>query len=198
MTARKTPKFSSREEWLNAFVTAARPKFKAIGSELPKKVRVSVGFPSKGQRSNTIGECWQPEATSDKVSEIFIRPSLQSTPSRIADVLTHELIHACGISGHARDFKKVALGLGLEGKMTATVAGAGWHEWADPIVKELGLFPGAELKGSIIGGKKKQSTRMLKLLCDSCGWTCRTAAKHIEPYDVLDCPTQCGGTLEQK
>lgn len=195
----KNTKPTTREEWLQRFIEAARPKFKELGHPLPKKVRCSVGFPSTGKRSRTIGECWQSSASGDKVSEIFIRPSLQDDASRIADVLTHELIHAVGITGHAADFKKLAHGLGLTGKMTATVAGEGWHEWADPIVKSLGKFPGAKLSSDqLVGGKKKQTTRMIKLECDECGWLCRTTEKHIDEHDPMTCPLLgCGGELRR-
>lgn len=198
------PKFATREEWMQAFISMARFHFKAAGVELPKEIRVSVGFPSKGQRSKVIGECWSHEASTDRHAEIFIRPSLQSDASRVADVLTHELVHAAvGFkANHGPVFKRAAVALGLEGKMTATVAGEGWHKWADPILKELGTFPGADLDGILAGGKARQSTRMLKLTCDGCGWSCRTTKKHLTSLVVSmmdnengNCPTQCGGLL---
>lgn len=192
----KATKPQTREAWLLRFTELARPHFKAAGTPLPKKVRCSVGFPSKGARSKTIGECWHAEAAKDKVCEIFIRPSLQDDASRIADVLTHELCHAAlgaGI-GHGKPFKLLATSLGLTGKMTATVAGEGWHAWADPIVKELGKFPGARLEGQLAGGKKKQTTRMLKLVCVDCGWSCRTTQVHMR--EEMTCPlNDCDGQL---
>ena len=193
----KVSKPKTREEWLAQFVERSRPIFKKAGHPLPKKVRCSVGFPSKGIRAKSIGECWEANATKDGVCEIFIRPSLQDDSSRIADVLTHELCHAAlgHAEGHGKVFKYLATALGLTGKMTATTAGPAWHEWADPIVKSLGKFPGRELKGTLAGGKKKQTTRMIKLVCDSCGWGCRTTKSHIEAAAVLMCPTECGGEL---
>jgi hypothetical protein len=42
---------------------------------------------------------------------------------------------------------------------------------------------------------KKQTTRLLKLVCDQCGFTCRTTAKHIAA-DGLICPVPiCAGDL---
>lgn len=193
-------KITTREEWLNEFVRLARPMFKKAGSPLPKTIRCSIGFPSAGRRSQVIGECWYQTASADGVNEIFIRPNLQSSPSRIADVLTHELCHAALPVGvkHGKEFKQLATSLGLTGKMTATVAGAAWHEWADPIIKSLGKFPGDKLGDvELVGGKKKQTTRLLKLECDECGWTCRATKLHIENH-VLTCPTGCGGSLEQE
>ena len=197
-TQTKAKRPETREAWLQQFAEAARPIFKKAGSPLPKKVRCSVGFPSKGIRAKSIGECWADTATKDGVCEIFIRPSLQDDASRIADVLTHELCHAAlgHEVGHGKPFKLLATGLGLTGKMTATTAGPAWHEWADPIIKRLGKFPGAKLEGVLAGGKKKQTTRMLKLVCTSCDWTCRPSSKHV--LDGLTCPTECGGDLVQE
>ena len=193
----KITKPKTREEWLARFTEAARPYFRKHGHPLPKKVRCSVGFPSKGARSSTIGECWYGSDNSDNVCEIFIRPSLQDDASRIADVLTHELAHAAlpQGTGHGKEFKYLATALGLTGQMTATVAGPAWHAWADPIVRELGKFPGTKLGGELQGGKKKQTTRMIKLTCGECGWNCRTARSNI--FDDMDCPAHdsCGGHL---
>lgn len=190
----------TREEWLARFTEAARPLFKKAGHPIPKRVRCSVGFPSKGIRSKTIGECWADTATKDGVCEIFIRPSLQDNGSRIADVLTHELCHAAlgWDEGHGKVFRRLATSLGLTGKMTATTAGPAWHSWADPIISELGKFPGAQLTGELAGGKKKQTTRMIKLTCDGCGWTCRTTRAHIDGHGLLNCPVEgCDGFIEE-
>lgn len=191
----------TREAWLNAFVEAARPHFIAAGQGLPEKIRVSIGWPSKGVRSNVIGECWSDEVSSDGTFEIFIRPTLQSDASRIADVLTHELVHAAvGIpAGHKAPFRKLAVALGLEGAMTATVAGEAWFLWANPILDDLGPLPGSAMDIQVQSSAgKKQTTRMLKLTCGDCGFSCRTTAKHIEAHPELSCPTGCGGSLEKE
>ncbi len=185
----------TREQWLNKFTDLARPRFEAAGQPLPKEVRCSIGFPSKGVRSKTIGECWYNDSSEDGHAEIFLRPSLQSDTSRIAAVLTHELAHAAlgkGF-GHGKEFKALATALGLTGKMTATAAGPVWHLWADKIIAKLGPLPGANLNGGgeLEGGKKKQTTRMLKLECNVCDWSCRTSAKHIPSDRILICPS-CG------
>jgi hypothetical protein len=193
---------TTREAWMLAFTDASRTMFAECGAPLPEAVRVSIGHPSKGTRSKVIGECWSNLNSGDGAVEIFIRPTLQSDTSRVADVLTHELIHAAlGIDeGHGHNFRRVMKALGLEGKATATVAGPGWHTWADPILEALGPLPGAALNdgSALSGGKKKQTTRMLKLECPECGFSCRTTAKHIEAHDELRCPvSDCGGQLAQ-
>lgn len=185
----------TREEWLLAFTAKARPLFKQHGSPLPKTIRMSVGFPSTGQRSKVIGQCFHADASAGKVNEIFLRPSLQADSRRIAGVLVHELCHAAGHWDHGRGFKKLATALGLGGKMTATIETDAFYAWADPIIKELGAFPGAALKDAItVGGKKKQSTRMLKVSCSDCGWHFRTSQQNIDLLSDHTC-LACGDGL---
>jgi hypothetical protein len=195
MTAATHP---TREAWLNAFTDAARPIFADRGHAIPERVRVSIGFTSGGRRSRAIGECWNACVSSDDHFEIFLRPSLE-TDSRIADVLTHELIHAAvGLEAkHGKLFKRCMAAVGLTGKATATVAGPDWHSWADPILAALGPMPRGTLSDGANSGKPKQSTRMLKLECPDCGFSCRTTAKHIDANpEGLRCPSlDCDGML---
>jgi hypothetical protein len=188
----------TREEWLIAFTQAARPIFEAEGFPLPRDVRVSIGFTSKGARGKAIGQCWDSGASADKHFEIFIRPNLQGNASRVADVLTHELVHAAvGLkAGHGAKFRKCATALGLTGKMTATVAGEKFHGWAKPILDKLGPFPGDTLNGQD-SGPKKQSTRLLKVECsDGCGVVLRASAKVAAMVVGGTCPACEEGHLE--
>lgn len=189
-------KYETREEWLNAFVDAARGQFQDAGYPLPDKLRVSVGFTGGGKRSKAIGECWSDTASEDGYFEIFIRPSANSD-ARIADILTHELIHAAvGLDKkHGPVFRKCMTALGLEGKATATVAGEAWYEWALPVLSDLGPMPYGQLNDGLSSGKPKQKTNLLKVECPNCGWLARVTRKHIEPHNDLVCPTQCGGYL---
>lgn len=186
--------FPTREAWLQAFIERARPHFTRVGSTLPAAVRVAIGFTSMGKRGKRIGECWSDFASRDQTFEIFIVPSLDN-PSRIADILTHELVHvAVGLAdGHGKQFKRCATALGLTGKMTATVAGEEWHKWADPIVEALGPLPHAALDGKSTTDKK-QTTRLLKCVCEECGAIIR-ASRAVAVF-VDQCPiSECGGKM---
>ena len=181
----------TREAWLGAFALRASPLFTAAGAPLPRNVRISIGFPSTGNKGKRIGECWGTAASADGHFEIFLTPTLASD-ERIADVLTHELVHAAaGLeAGHGKAFKRIAVALGLTGKMTATVAGAVWHAWARPIIADLGPMPGAPMASA--NGRKKQTTRMIKVTCASCGCVFRLAAKWA--IGPMNCPVaDCGG-----
>jgi hypothetical protein len=189
------PDMTTREQWLNDFAAAARPQFEAAGAPLPENVRVSVGFPSTGRKGKRIGECWSDTCSEDGRFEIFIHPTL-AVSERVADVLTHELIHAAvGLAaGHGPAFRKVAVALGLTGKMTATVAGPAWTAWAAPVLETLGPIPHGSLRSGG-NGEKKQTTRMIKVVCNTCKFTFRTTAKWIEGRDLV-CPDRdCDGEM---
>lgn len=189
--------YETREAWLNAFVTLSRPHFAAVDAPLPEKVRVSVGFTSTGARSNRIGECWHDAASADGYFEIFLKPTIE-TDSRMADILTHELIHAAaGLdAGHGPKFKRIANALGLSGRMTSTVATAAWYTWALPILDVIGPMPYGQLTDGKSTAKPKQKTNLLKVECPACGWLARVTAKHINGHDHLNCPVpECVGVL---
>lgn len=192
-------KYETREDWLNAFIDAARPHFAAANAPLPINVRVSVGFTSKGFKGSRIGECWSSDASEDGHYEIFIKPTLDGA-ARICDVLTHELIHAAvGIkAGHGQSFKRVMASVGLLGKATATYAGEAWYRWALPIITALGPMPYGALNGDGLStGRPKQRTSLLKVECTTCGFLARVTYKHIQPHaNGLNCPVpECGGAF---
>jgi len=185
--------YSTREEYLAAFVAAARPVFAAAGFPVPAAVRVGVGWTSKGSKAKAIGECWSVACSDDGTWEIILSPALADGP-RVADVLTHELIHAAvGLEcGHKGPFLQAKRALGLDGKATATVAGALWHDLFDAAVAALGDYPHARLDGAQSSGPKKQGTRMLKAEC-GCGVIYRMSRK----VAVLGLPAcgACGGRM---
>lgn len=188
--------YTSREEWLNAFIDAARPVFAATGHPIPINVRIAVGFTSRGTRGSRIGEAWSSDASADGHFEIFIKPTLADA-TLICAVLTHELVHVTvGLAaGHGPLFRRVAMQLGLGGPMTATEAKSEWYKWALPIVSALGPLPYAPLDGGISSSRKKQDTYLLKTVCSECGWTARVTRKHVHA-DML-CPIRnCSGELE--
>src|SRR5579862_3537206 len=119
-------KYPTREQYLMVATELLRPVFKRAGQELPA-VRVSVGWPSSHPLSATsraVGECWDKSAATDKVAQIFISPYLGDAYDAV-DTLAHELVHAVlgHEAGHGPVFKKLALAIGLKGKMTHADAG---------------------------------------------------------------------------
>jgi hypothetical protein len=118
-----------------------------------------------------------------------------SDEATVLGTLIHELVHVTvGVEhGHKAPFRKAMRAVGLEGKPTATVPGAellaAIKKWTDG-----DPYPHKALGKSMTDGKKKQSTRLLKLECPKCGCKVRTTAKWIDEHGpVWPCP--CGGEL---
>jgi hypothetical protein len=170
----------TREEWLNAVAARMAWWFSEAGKPLPK-VRCSIGFPSKGLRSKTIGECWSNDCTADGVFEIYITPTIKDA-SRVADILAHELIHAAiGLEAkHGKEFRKMMKAIGLKGRATATVADALFLQRVAPILAEVGAFPHPGLNARVSSAGRKQPTRMLKCVCPKCRYMARTTLKWLE------------------
>jgi len=186
----------TREEWLREAVGLMAPFIhERTALTVPDGLWVSVGFPVTGARAGArnqrIGECHY--ATADGVPAVFIHPTLDDG-ARVLDVLLHEALHAAlpvG-TGHRRPFAKAATACGLDGKPTATVASealapvlAGWMD-------TLGPYPHAKVDTS---GRKKQTTRMLKVACPDDGYTVRMTRKWLDEMGTPSCP--CGTVMEE-
>lgn len=183
---------TTREDWLAAITAKLAPYFEDRGKPLPEKVRVSCGWPSRrptALKNRVVGECWSPAASADAATEVFVSPYL-SDGVEVGAVLVHELCHAAAgtMCGHKGDFRKLALALGLTGKMTATTAGDELKARLNALIQGVGAYPHATLDATK-SGKKKQGTRMIKVICPECGYTVRTTAKWIE----VGLPTCCCG-----
>src|SRR5471032_1834302 len=141
----------NREAWLNHVAQRMAPLFAALGAPLPDRVRIAIGFTSTGKRSKRIGECWDNRCSADGHFEIFIVPNLAESPDmmplQVAAILAHELVHAAvGIpAGHGPAFRRVAKGIGLAGKMTATVSGPKFEASIAPILAGAGPLPHGRL-----------------------------------------------------
>lgn len=173
----------TREDWLLAVARELVPKFADRGYPITKPIRISVGWASKGgAKGKAIGECWTADASADGVHEIFVTPKIGDS-FRQADTLLHEMCHVvAGIKAkHGKAFKQVAVAMGLQGKMTATEAGPEATIMLEAILARVGPMPHAALDPSkiITSGPKKQTTRMIKCECQSCGYVCRVAKKWL-------------------
>jgi len=166
--------YSTREEWLNAAVVEMTPWF---NGSLPQRIRVTCGFPSGGNRGNVVGECVSADRSADNTWEISIHPKVDS-PRDVFAVLVHELIHTtAGAFNHGSVFKTWANKLHLEpaaGNYRSTVPGATFDASYGAIIESLGTYPHASLG---LGARPKQTTRMLKAVCPTCGYTIRLTQK---------------------
>lgn len=101
------------------------------------------------------------------------------------DILLHELIHAAvgTEEGHRGEFKRVALALGLQGKMTATIAepGTELHGKLSRIARELGPYPHKALNKNTGTEKRKKEKKG--------GWV-RLMSETENEYRVVISPKQ--------
>ena len=182
-----TIKKVTRETWLEQATELLNTEvFNPVGLNVPNDVKVSCGFPlgvRAGSKHMAIGVCHPRSHSTGGVNEIFINPN-QDDSLRVLDVLAHELIHAIDDcqDGHGSKFRSMALGIGLTGKMTSTVAGAELEEKLKDIQVKLGDYPHSEVKMH----KKKQSARMIKHVCShDCGAIIYASRKQSEENPVL-------------
>ncbi len=160
----------TREQWLTRGAELLNADvFTPAGMGIAEGIRVSVGWPGGGSRNSRIGECWSPSVSGDQTTEMFISPSIDD-PIRVLDILAHEMIHAIvgNDCGHKGPFKQLATKIGLEGKMTDTTAGDDLKAKLQTIADKIGEYPHSALDPSD-SGRKKQSTRLLKIECPECG-----------------------------
>ena len=156
----------TREDWLLSAVDKIKPLFIQQGYDLPT-VRVSCGFPSTGKNRH-IGECWSTTATNAAINEIYISPKLDDAVE-VMDTIVHELVHAVDNCEHkhSAEFKKIALAVGLEGKMRSASAGAKLKSQLTEIAKDLDPYPHVKLNiPTIIRVYKPRP----KARCSECGY----------------------------
>jgi hypothetical protein len=189
---------NTREEWLAVAGQKIMDDLLAPHGALlgkPVKWSVSCGWPSSRALSNArrrLGECWDLKACVDgATNHIFISPVLSEpvdgSGGGVLPTLVHELIHVLAYEdGHKKRFKQIALAVGLEGKMTATVAGKELCEKLAAIANQLGPYPHSALTALV--RKKPQSTRMIK--CEAvkcCGFVVRTTRKWLDEVGMPKC-----------
>lgn len=181
-----------REEWLTRAIPDLEALIVASGAPALKAVRVTVSWPASGHKGKAIGECYAPFVSSDGSSQITINPKLNDD-IEVLGVLLHELIHASvGLEcGHKGAFKRTAKRVGLVGSMKATKAGPDLRVKLVELSGKIGKFPHASMSMAV--RPKVQSTRMLKIECPDCGYTCRTTSKWIEA-GLPTCP--CGQEMQ--
>jgi len=177
-------KHPTREAWLLAAAELLRPIFAEKGFKIPE-CSVSCGFPSTGMRSSAIGQCWSTRSSTNSLNQIFISPILED-PYEVIDTLVHELVHAVDdcLHKHGKEFKKIALSVGLEGKMRHASAGEKLKLTLIKLLKILGPYPHGKLK---IITPVRIITPRPKAICKKCGFQVPMYKKFLS-YGPPICP----------
>ena len=158
----------TRELWLQNAVDLVSPIFKNKGYTIPK-VQVSCGFPSTGNKSKHVGQCWGRSSTNDGTNQLFISPVLDE-PVQVLDTLVHELVHAVDDCAHHHgpEFKKIATDVGLQGLMREASAGPWLQEQLTGIARQLGKYPHSKINLAHSSSKKTGPRPRAK--CKKCGY----------------------------
>lgn len=209
----------NREGWLTAFLHEVAPVItQRTGLRVPlDNIRVSCSFPRTRSTPNrkggyTTGVCMHGSGHKSGIHELFINPlkanvlphNLDADPEHrdqgVADILIHEILHACLDAKvmHKAKFARAAKQMGLEGKPTSTKAGPEAVKIIKAITEKIGDYPHEAIEGE---WGKKQSTRLLKVMCTDCGYvneagngyTARITMTWIENAGLPTCP--CGAVM---
>lgn len=200
----------NRETWLEEITQKyVIPHFTDCGFEylqystVPIKLSVSFieGVRSSGKGTKTIGAHYSHHFSKGGEQHILIHPSLENSV-QVVGVLIHELIHAQlpTDAGHGKEFRNIALKVGLCGKMTATEETDELKEKIGSWVKKVGEYPHKSF--DVSKSRKKQTTRMIKASCmnqdKECGegrYKVRMSRSLIIEFGEPFCPC-CGHQME--
>jgi hypothetical protein len=179
-----TTNYPTRESWLQAAVTHLRAIF-AANKFLVPDCQVSCGFTSTGVRSGHIGQCWSKKSAANEVNQIYISPTLSSA-FEVIDTLTHELVHAVDDCQHkhGKEFKKIALKMGLQGPMRSAGAGPELKAKLNALLEQLGPYPHGHLKVSM---QKAPRVNRPRARCAQCGYQVPMLKKYLS-YGPPLCP----------
>ena len=174
----------TRESWLQAAVALLRAMFAANNFVVPD-CQVSCGFTSTGVRSGHIGQCWSKKSAANEVNQIFISPTLSSA-FEVIDTLTHELVHAVDDCQHkhGKEFKKIALKMGMQGPMRSAGAGPELKAKLNELLEKLGPYPHGHLKVSM---QKAPRINRPRARCAQCGYQVPMLKKFLS-YGPPLCP----------
>ena len=181
----------TREAWLEAVIKKLIPVFKKVGLAIPKKIKVSCGWPSGRPGGKTVAECWSPNCSEGGYYEIFLTPAksrVHGSDGVVSDLI-HELIHAAigNKHGHKKPFKDAMRKLGLEGKAKSSTLNKELCAKIKAIIQVVGPYPHKSMSP---GHRpvKTQTTRYIKVGCRKCDYICRVTRVHLDDAGPPLCP----------
>ena len=176
---------TTREDWLNKAALLIRAELIDTRTTMTtdRPIRISLS----PMASKNLGACYpSSRSPADHANEITI--TMHSNDSvLILSTLAHELIHAYDdcVNKHGAVFRAAAIAIGLEGKMTATVAGAELTATLSEYVELLGEIPHYALTHVA----KDKGRNGNKLMCHDCGFKANTSTKWaLQIRAWFECP----------
>lgn len=182
----------TREQWLQQAANVLALDWFAPQRLTVPSLNISVGIPyrARGQGQHAIGQHWHPPASANNIGAVFISPMIGDDTAQVVAVLAHEMVHAAvgNAAGHGKAFADAARKVGLLPPWTATTPSDGFIHWINAyLIPKVGHYPHPLLSlrapalepgaapGPRLGptGAPKQSTRLLRAECPSCGCVIR-------------------------
>lgn len=130
----------TRQEWLHKIAERLIPLFPDAGLALPE-FSVTVGITTgKDGHVDAIGQCFHSDNRC--VNRLYVSPLIK-TGLQASETLVHEMVHAAAGRGakHGPAFRRVAVKVGLVGRMTCTVAGPRLAKTLNDLEAEIGPYP---------------------------------------------------------
>lgn len=191
----------TREAWLGRAAERLGAWLEEEGETVPA-MRLSVGWPGgRGKKATVVGQCWPSTASEDGLPQIFMSPVRgEADTVHVLGTLLHEMIHAVDDceSGHRGNFARIAKRLGFLAKLTsADNRSEDLQSRLEELAADLGAFPHAAIMAATRGSEepKKQTSRMLKVICPDDGYTLRTTRQWLD-VGLPTCP--CGTEMEEE
>ncbi len=177
---------ASREAWLQAVGASMQSWFVDLGFPLPP-FEVRTGFPSVGKRSPNITDAWAQDDGQSYV--IFVRPD-RADSMEVAAAIGFQMCHiAVGDrDAHGYLFRHLAISIGLRGTKTESPPGTLFKEMIKPTLDDVGPVPVQEMSSADKAKKTTQSTRLLKVYCEDCGYVARVSRKWLDAVGPPHCP----------
>ena len=143
------------------------PSSKKSNTSSPTTAKYLVAFASTGSKHH-IGQCWSRKSSVHDSNQIFVSPALLD-PVMVLDTLVHELVHAVDDCEHkhSKEFKKIALSLGMIGPMRSAGAGPALKAKLAELSAQLGPYPHGGLHISTRLSKRSPRPRAK---CKACGF----------------------------
>lgn len=175
----------ARDAWLNQVAWLLRTRFLEAGRALPSRFRVvEARGPANDER-----RCEGAWTIEEDGGVLVVAHVPRAGSERAAAALVHTLAHAALADDgrHGPEFHALARALDVRGG-AAIEAGPRLARALGAVLEEAGPLP--ERLGSVATrGRKKQSVRMLKVECATCGLVARMTRKWLESCGVVHCPS---------
>lgn len=182
----RIPSHGTREGWLETAVEALRTLLREYAGLILPPVRLSCGVHRQGRRGEAyIGK------TVDEVAEINISLLHKAEASAVLGTLIRLCIYvATDSQAHGAKFQRIARQCGLA-PLNGTWATAGYPDatavpsWVRPVLAQLGPWPAPRLQFE--APQKKQSSRWITVVCESCTFRWKSSQLHLNEAPIR-CP----------